>query len=78
MNDRNTSDYLKSFEVPPKEDVLNKLGIDPLKEYKNVDMLAHFVNTMGFIKPRKQTGLTVENQRKVAKAIRRARAIGNY
>lgn len=33
---------------------------------------------MGKILPREQTGVSAKNQRKLAKAIKRARAMGNY
>ena len=41
-------------------------------EWKNVSVLEEFRTPMGRIRPRKETGLRVVNQRKVAKAIRRA------
>ncbi|KAH9248904.1 ribosomal protein S18 [Batrachochytrium salamandrivorans] len=76
LNDRHLEKYTKKFHLPPTEDVLKKLNIDPIKEYKNIQMLAHFVTTIGHIKPRIETGLTPENQRKVGRAIKRARAMG--
>ncbi|KAL2915039.1 hypothetical protein HK105_205361 [Polyrhizophydium stewartii] len=76
LNDRNVDKFIKKLGKPPVVDELKKLGIDPLKEYKNTQMLSHYVTTIGLIKPRSQTGLTAANQRKVARAIRRARAMG--
>ncbi|KAJ3314829.1 hypothetical protein HDV04_005250 [Boothiomyces sp. JEL0838] len=52
-------------EVLPTEDIFAKLNVDPLKEYK-----------MGHIQPRRKTGLSLDNQKKLAKAIKRARAFG--
>jgi small subunit ribosomal protein S18 len=38
--------------------------------------MADFVTDMGRIKPRSQTGLRPVNQRKIARAIKRAVAVG--
>ncbi|KAI5807459.1 ribosomal protein S18 [Peziza echinospora] len=61
---------------PPKADSFDLLGIDPLREYKNFNLLGEFVTEMGRIKHRTETGLRGVNQRKIAKAIRRAVGIG--
>jgi small subunit ribosomal protein S18 len=50
--------------------------MDPLKHYKNIAMLSHFVNDLGMIKPGRLTGLTVGNQKKIAKLIKRAQNMG--
>ncbi|CAG8469281.1 12816_t:CDS:2 [Ambispora gerdemannii] len=60
----------------PTVDVFNALGINPLKEYKNYNLLSSFVSDMGKILPRSQTGITAKNQRRLAKAIKRARSFG--
>ena len=52
------------------------LGINPLDEWKNVSILGSFVTPLGRIRHRKDTGLRAVNQRKIAKAIRRAVAMG--
>ncbi|KAG9101020.1 hypothetical protein FRC06_003447 [Ceratobasidium sp. 370] len=57
-------------------DVFRKLDIDPLDEYKNGTLLRSFVSEMGKIHSRAKTGLTWRSQRRVGKAIRRARAMG--
>ncbi|KAG8686239.1 hypothetical protein FRC09_014268 [Ceratobasidium sp. 395] len=57
-------------------DVFRKLDIDPLDEYKNGLLLRSFVSEMGKIHSRAKTGLTWRSQRRVGKAIRRARALG--
>ncbi|KAJ1963702.1 hypothetical protein GGI12_001892 [Dipsacomyces acuminosporus] len=59
-----------------KTDPFVALDIDPIKEYKNSYLLSNFVTEMGKIRPRYKTGLTAKSQRKVAKAIKRARAFG--
>ena len=57
-------------------DVFDVLGINPLHEYKNVSILSDFLTPLGRIKHRRETGLRPVNQRKIAKAIRRAVAMG--
>nr|QUE30060.1 ribosomal protein S18 [Erythrocladia irregularis] len=47
---------------------------DPL-DYKDVDLLKKFVTEQGKILPRRLTGLTVKQQKKAAKAIKRARIL---
>lgn len=62
--------------VRPSQDPFEVLGLDPLKEYKNFTLLSHFVSDIGKILPRESTGVSAKNQRKLAKAIKRARAMG--
>lgn len=42
-------------------------------DYKNVDLLRRFIMEDGRIRPRRQTGSCAKHQRKLAKAIKRAR-----
>ncbi|KAL7278667.1 hypothetical protein ACG7TL_007668 [Trametes sanguinea] len=65
--DASTSRYL---------DVFHQLDIDPLKECQNSTLLSHFVTSMGKIKGRNETNLTWKNQRRIGKAIRRAKMMG--
>lgn len=58
------------------KDTFDMLGINPLTQYKNFNLLADFVTSMGRIKHSNETGLRAVNQRKVAKAVRRAVGIG--
>ncbi|KAI1795126.1 hypothetical protein LXA43DRAFT_993573 [Ganoderma leucocontextum] len=57
-------------------DPLHQLGIDPRKESLNSSLLSRFVTSMGKIKKRSETNLTWMNQRRVGKAIRRAKMMG--
>lgn len=59
-----------------KSDVLDQLGIDPRKEYKNMAMMSEYVSSMGRIMGGKESGLRPVNQRRMAKAIRRAMGVG--
>src|SRR4026209_655751 len=42
-------------------------------DYKNVDVLRGLISDRGKIRPRRQTGTSARNQRRVAEAIKRAR-----
>ncbi|MCJ1355640.1 MAG: hypothetical protein MMC33_005632 [Icmadophila ericetorum] len=64
------------YKRPGTTDAFDVLGIDPLKEYKNYMLLSEYQTSMGRILPAKQTGLRNVNQRKIAKAIRRAIGMG--
>ena len=45
-------------------------------DYKDVDLLKHFISERGKILPRRVTCTSAKNQRKVSKAIKRARIMG--
>jgi small subunit ribosomal protein S18 len=45
-------------------------------DYKDVDILKKFLSQSGKITPRRRSGLTSKNQRKLALAIKRARFMG--
>lgn len=57
-------------------DIFHRLDIDPLHEALNPRLLSGFVSDLGRINPRFKTSLTWKSQRKMGKAIRRAKAIG--
>ena len=50
--------------------IQNKMEVD----YKNADVLRRFISPEGKILPSRRSGLVASNQRKVTKAIKRARA----
>lgn len=60
----------------PRFDVLDQLGIDPRQHYTNLAMMGEYTSEMGKIKSGKETGLRPVNQRRMAKAIRRAKGVG--
>jgi small subunit ribosomal protein S18 len=69
--------YLTPLDIETKKPVkktdrLKKWGIKYV-DYKDPDFLLQFVNEQGKILPRRITGLSQRNQRRVAKAIKRAR-----
>ncbi|MFA6397918.1 MAG: 30S ribosomal protein S18 [Candidatus Paceibacterota bacterium] len=45
-------------------------------DYKDTDILKKFVSPNGKIMPRKKTGVTAKNQRKLSEAIKRSRFMG--
>ncbi|KAL4927420.1 mitochondrial 37S ribosomal protein bS18m [Aspergillus undulatus] len=60
----------------PTSDAFDALNLNPIHLYKNFTIMSEYMTEMGRIKHRKMTGLRGVNQRKVAKAIRRAIGIG--
>lgn len=61
-------------EVSKKYCRFKKQGIKYV-DYKNVNFLMKFVNEQGKILPRRLTGNSLKYQKKVAKAIKRARQL---
>jgi small subunit ribosomal protein S18 len=45
-------------------------------DFKNTELLRRFISGLGKIRPRKKTGLCGQHQRKLARAIKRARFLG--
>ncbi|HQA28914.1 MAG TPA: 30S ribosomal protein S18 [Brevefilum fermentans] len=43
--------------------------------YKNTELLKHYIDETGKIRPRRQTGVCAKHQRALAKAIKNARHI---
>ncbi|KAI1501897.1 ribosomal protein S18 [Biscogniauxia marginata] len=61
---------------PRKLDVVDILGLHPLDMYRNFSVISEFVTPFGRIQRSVNTGLRPPNQRKMAKAIRRAIGLG--
>ncbi|KAI1081463.1 ribosomal protein S18 [Whalleya microplaca] len=59
-----------------QRDIVDLLGINPLDMYRNFSMITDFMTPHGRIKSGALTGLRPPNQRKMAKAIRRAIGLG--
>ena len=47
-------------------------------DYKDVDLLKRFISERGKILPRRVTGTSAKNQRKLTVAIKRARVMGLF
>lgn len=52
--------------------IQNKMEVD----YKNADVLRRFISPEGKILPSRRSGLVALNQRKITRAIKRARSAG--
>ncbi|KAF8076548.1 ribosomal protein S18 [Lyophyllum atratum] len=57
-------------------DVFYQFNINPLSQAMNPEILSHYMSEMGKIYGRNITGLTSKSQRKIGKAIRRAKMMG--
>ena len=51
------------------------IGLDQKIDYKDIDLLKLFITEQGKILPRRATGITVQQQRQIARAIKRARIL---
>ncbi|PIA96395.1 hypothetical protein CB0940_10862 [Cercospora beticola] len=60
----------------PKYDVVDQLNLKPIDLYKNFSIMSEYVSEMGRIKHSNETNLRPVNQRRMAKAIRRAIGVG--
>jgi len=58
----------------PKQ-ALYKANINEKISYKDVNLLKIFLTQQGKILPRRVTGLNIQQQKKIAKAIKRARIL---
>ena len=54
------------------------IGLNQKIGYKDIDLLSSFVTDQGKILPRRATGVTVQQQRKLSKAIKRARVLSLF
>lgn len=59
-----------------KPKVAAALGEFDLYDYKAADILKRFLSETGKILPRRRTGLNAQDQRKIARTIKRARMLG--
>ena len=54
------------------------ININQKIDYKDMELLTLFITEQGKILPRRATGVTVQQQRKLAKAIKRARVLSLF
>ena len=57
---------------------LSLISINQKIDYKDIDLLKLFITEQGKILPRRATGVTIQQQRKLAKAIKRARILSLF
>jgi small subunit ribosomal protein S18 len=58
-----------------KNQKTSPISITQKIDYKDIDLLSLFLTEQGKILPRRATGVTVQQQRKLTKAIKRARIL---
>ena len=58
-----------------KKHKASPISLNQKIDYKDIDLLKLFVTEQGKILPRRATGVTVQQQRQIAKAIKRARVL---
>ena len=61
-----------------KKQRVSPISLNQKIDYKVIDLLALFVTEQGKILPRRATGVTVQQQRKISKAIKRARVLSLF
>jgi small subunit ribosomal protein S18 len=61
-----------------KKQNTSPIGLNQKIDYKDIDLLKLFITDQGKILPRRATGVTVQQQRKLAKAIKRARILSLF
>ena len=61
-----------------KNQKLSPINSNQKIDYKDIDLLNLFVTDQGKILPRRATGVTVQQQRKLAKAIKQARVLSLF
>ena len=57
---------------------MSPISLNQKIDYKDIDLLRLFVTEQGKILPRRATGVTVQQQRKLSKAIKRARTLALF
>ena len=58
-----------------KKQKTSPISINQKIDYKDIDLLSLFLTEQGKILPRRATGVTVQQQRKLTKSIKRARIL---
>jgi small subunit ribosomal protein S18 len=61
-----------------KNQKVSPISFNQKIDYKDIDLLTLFVTDQGKILPRRATGVTVQQQRKISKAIKRARVLSLF
>ena len=74
--DREGRDGKGNMRRSRKPKVAAAVGAFDLNDFKNIDILRRFLSETGKILPRRRTGLNAQNQRKLARTIKRSRMMG--
>jgi len=54
------------------------IGLNQKIDYKDIELLTLFITEQGKILPRRATGVTVQQQKKLTKAIKQARILALF
>lgn len=61
-----------------KKQKTSHININQKIDYKDLELLSLFLTKQGKILPRRVTGITIQQQRKLSKAIKRARILSLF
>ena len=61
-----------------KNKKISPISLNQKIDYKDIDLLTLFVTEQGKILPRRATGVTIQQQRKLAKAVKQARMLALF
>lgn len=61
-----------------KKQKISPISLNQKIDYKNIDLLTLFITDQGKILPRRATGVTVQQQRRLTKAIKQARILSLF
>ena len=61
-----------------KKHKTSPISLNQKIDYKDIDLITLFVTDQGKILPRRATGVTIQQQPKLAKAIKRARILSLF
>jgi len=64
--------------MPVKKQNLSPISLNQKIDYKDIELLRLFVTDQGKILPRRATGVSLQQQRKLAKAVKRARLLSLF
>lgn len=61
-----------------KRKTISPIGLNQKIDYKDIELLTLFLTEQGKILPRRATGVTVQQQKKLTKAIKQARILALF
>ena len=61
-----------------KKQKMSPISLNQKIDYKDIDLLMLFLTDQGKILPRRATGVTIQQQRKLSKAIKQARTLALF
>lgn len=64
--------------MPTKKENLSPISLNQKIDYKDIESLRLFITDQGKILPRRATGVSCQQQRKLAKAIKRVRILSLF